>query len=182
VPAVAVTHDRTKARLRGRSARRDDARRHRRPDDGDLSAPGASGNLLCGEGFVSPVGGQGTIAASSLPAGLVGEPVLLTDDGRLARAEGEGATAFLAELDACGPLGRSLAELGVGVNDRATLTGNGLEDEKILGTAHVALGASAGMTVPSTWTSSCSLRACGSARPRSSTPDATCSGDRQTVR
>jgi leucyl aminopeptidase (aminopeptidase T) len=122
-------------------------------DEADLSAPGAFGNLPCGEGFVSPVGGEGTIAASSLPAGLVDEPVLLTvSDGRLARADGEGAAALLALLDAHGPLGRNLAELGVGANDRATLTGNGLEDEKILGTAHVAFGASAGIggtvTVP----------------------------------
>ena len=55
-------------------------------------------------------------------------------------------------LDAHGPLGRNLAELGVGTNDRATLTGNILEDEKILGTAHIAFGASAGIggtvTVP----------------------------------
>jgi leucyl aminopeptidase (aminopeptidase T) len=55
-------------------------------------------------------------------------------------------------LDARGPLGRNLAELGVGTNDRATLTGNILEDEKILGTAHIAFGASAGIggtvTVP----------------------------------
>jgi leucyl aminopeptidase (aminopeptidase T) len=113
-------------------------------DDGDLSAPGAFGNLPCGEGFVSPVGGEGTIAASSLPAGLVDEPVVLTvRDGRLARAEGDGAAAFLAQLDAYGPLGRNLAELGVGTNDRATLTGNVLEDEKILGTCHLAFGASA---------------------------------------
>jgi leucyl aminopeptidase (aminopeptidase T) len=123
------------------------------PDDGDLSAPGAFGNLPCGEGFVSPVGGEGTIAASSLPNGLVDEPVLLTvRDGGLAHGEGEGADALLAMLDAHGPLGRNLAELGVGANDRATLTGNGLEDEKILGTAHVAFGASAGIggtvTVP----------------------------------
>jgi leucyl aminopeptidase (aminopeptidase T) len=122
-------------------------------DDGDLSAHGAFGNLPCGEGFVSPVAGEGTIAASSLPAGLVDEPVLLTvRDGRLAHADGEGAAGLLADLDAYGPLGRNLAELGVGTNDRATLTGNGLEDEKILGTAHVAFGASAGIggtvTVP----------------------------------
>lgn len=123
-------------------------------DDGDLSALGAFGNLPCGEGFVSPVWGEGTIAASSLPAGLVDEPALLTvSDGRLARAEGERPAALLlADLDAYGPLGRNLAELGVGTNDRATLTGNGLEDEKILGMAHVAFGASAGIggtvTVP----------------------------------
>jgi leucyl aminopeptidase (aminopeptidase T) len=124
------------------------------PDDGDLSARGAFGNLPCGEGFASPAGGAGTIAASSLPGpGVVDEPVLLTvRDGLLAGAEGDGAAEYLAQLDAHGPLGRNLAELGVGTNDRATLTGNILEDEKILGTAHVAFGASAGIggtvTVP----------------------------------
>ena len=42
-----------------------------------------------------------------------------------------------------GEPGTNLAELGVGTNDRARLTGNVLEDEKILGTVHVAFGASA---------------------------------------
>jgi leucyl aminopeptidase (aminopeptidase T) len=130
--------------LRGRSAI---------ADDGDLAAPGAFGNLPCGEGFVSPAGGEGTIAASSLLGALPAQPVLLTvRDGRLEDAEDEGGAQFLAHLDAHGPLGRNLAELGVGTNDRATLTGNTLEDEKILGTAHVAFGASAGIggtvTVP----------------------------------
>jgi leucyl aminopeptidase (aminopeptidase T) len=125
-------------------------------DEGDLGAPGAFGNLPCGEGFMSPAGGDGTIATTSLGlVGLTGEPVLLTvRDGALADAEGGGDAArrFLAMLDAHGPLGRNLAELGVGTNDRATLTGNILEDEKILGTAHIAFGASAGIggtvTVP----------------------------------
>ena len=122
-------------------------------DDGDLTARGAFGNLPCGEGFASPAGGEGTIAASSLHQRLVDLPVLLTvRDGRLDSATGESGAAFLAHLDAHGPLGRNLAELGVGTNDRATLTGNTLEDEKILGTAHIAFGASAGIggtvTVP----------------------------------
>ena len=125
-------------------------------DEGDLAAPGAFGNLPCGEGFVSPAGGEGTIATSSLGlVGLTQQPVLLTvRDGRLAGAAGSGddAERYLAMLDAHGPLGRNLAELGVGTNDRATLTGNILEDEKILGTAHIAFGASAGIggtvTVP----------------------------------
>jgi leucyl aminopeptidase (aminopeptidase T) len=125
-------------------------------DEGDLGAAGAFGNLPCGEGFVSPVGGEGTIATSSLGlVGLTREPVLLAvRDGRLAGAGGSGddAEQYLAMLDAHGPLGRNLAELGVGTNDRATLTGNILEDEKILGTAHIAFGASAGIggtvTVP----------------------------------
>ncbi|MDQ3849373.1 MAG: aminopeptidase, partial [Actinomycetota bacterium] len=124
------------------------------PDDGDLSAPGAFGNLPCGEGFVSPAAGEGTIAASSLAlVGLVDEPVLLeVQEGNLTSATGAGGDEYLALLDAHGPLGRNLAELGIGTNDRATLTGNILEDEKILGTAHVAFGASAAIggtvTVP----------------------------------
>ena len=36
-----------------------------------------------------------------------------------------------------------MAELGIGTNEEAIVTGNILEDEKILGTAHVAFGASA---------------------------------------
>jgi leucyl aminopeptidase (aminopeptidase T) len=125
-------------------------------DEGDLGAPGAFGNLPCGEGFVSPLGGEGTIATCSLGlVGLTEHPVLRTvRDGRLVDATGSGddAEQYLAMLDAHGPLGRNLAELGVGTNDRAMLTGDILEDEKILGTAHIAFGASAGIggtvTVP----------------------------------
>jgi leucyl aminopeptidase (aminopeptidase T) len=123
-------------------------------DDGDLSARGAFGNLPCGEGFISPAGGTGTIAASSVPGpGLVDEPVVRRlRAGLRPGAQGAGAAEYLEQLDAHGPLGRNLAELGIGTNDRATLTGNTLEDEKILGTAHVAFGASAGIggtvTVP----------------------------------
>jgi len=46
-------------------------------------------------------------------------------------------------LTAHGKAGTNLAELGVGTNERATLTGNVLEDEKILGSVHIAFGASA---------------------------------------
>jgi leucyl aminopeptidase (aminopeptidase T) len=51
----------------------------------------------------------------------------------------------MATLRAAGEQGTNLAELGVGTNEQATLTGNVLEDEKILGTVHVAFGASAGI-------------------------------------
>jgi len=115
-------------------------------DHGDLTAPGAFGNLPCGEGFVAPLGGEGTLVASSVPGpGVVrDDPVRLTvADGRLAGGEGRHADGYLAQLDAHGPDGRHLAELGVGTNEHATLTGNILEDEKILGTVHVAFGASA---------------------------------------
>jgi len=116
-------------------------------DDGDLSARGAFGNLPCGEGFIAPLGGEGEVVASSLASlGLSDEPAILTvADGRIRAAERGLGPAYLERLQAQGELGTNLAELGVGTNDRAWLTGSMLEDEKILGTAHVAFGASAGI-------------------------------------
>jgi leucyl aminopeptidase (aminopeptidase T) len=116
-------------------------------DDGDLSADGAFGNLPCGEGFISPLAGQGTIVAATLATlGLPEERVRLTvENGRLTEAAGDWGARWTALMDAAGTQGRNLAELGVGTNERATLTGNILEDEKMLGTVHVAFGASAGI-------------------------------------
>ncbi|MDQ6841171.1 MAG: aminopeptidase [Actinomycetota bacterium] len=120
--------------------------RHGIADDGDLSTRGAFGNLPCGEGFIAPAGGEGTIVASSLaPLGLSEEPAVLTvSGGRIVGAEAGLGPEFLRRLQAHGELGTNLAELGVGTNDRARLTGVVLEDEKILGTVHIAFGASAG--------------------------------------
>ncbi len=116
-------------------------------DDGDITGAGAFGNLPAGEGFIAPAGGDGRIVASSLaPLGLTDEPAVLTvSGGRIVGAEGGLGPEYLARLTAHGELGTNVAELGVGTNDRATLTGNVLEDEKLLGTVHVAFGASAGI-------------------------------------
>ncbi len=114
-------------------------------DDGDLSARGAFGNLPCGEGFIAPAGGEGTMVATSLASiGLVaGEPAVLTlEDGQLTGARGPEGERLLSALREHGKSGTNVAELGVGTNDAARLTGNILEDEKILGTVHVAFGAS----------------------------------------
>ena len=116
-------------------------------DDGDLTASGAFGNLPCGEGFIAPLSGEGRVIASSLgPLGVSEEPATLTvSNGRLEAAEGGLGPEWIKLLDEHGEPGRNLAELGVGTNDRARLTGLVLEDEKILGTVHVAFGASAGI-------------------------------------
>jgi len=116
-------------------------------DDGELRSPGAFGNLPCGEGFISPAGGEGQLVASSLAGlGLSPEPAVLSvSGGRIVAAQDGAGARFLDALRSHGEAGCNLAELGVGTNDRATLTGNILEDEKILGTVHVAFGASAGI-------------------------------------
>ena len=114
-------------------------------DDGDLTERGAFGNLPCGEGFIAPAGGEGTMYARSIAAiGLTrGHPAKLTvENGHLTAATGPEGEQLLGILREHGDAGTNLAELGVGTNDRATLTGNVLEDEKILGSVHVAFGAS----------------------------------------
>jgi leucyl aminopeptidase (aminopeptidase T) len=132
---------------RGTDLRLDLTGREGLADDGDLAAPGAFGNLPCGEGFSSPAGGEGVAFATSIAAlGIAEEPVeLVIADGRLADAAGDMGAALLERLRAPGELGTNLAELGVGTNEAATITGEVLEDEKALGTVHVAFGASAGI-------------------------------------
>jgi leucyl aminopeptidase (aminopeptidase T) len=130
---------------RGSDFRMDLSGREGTPDDGDLTAPGAFGNLPCGEGFVAPLNGEGRFVVASLAGIGLGTGVLTVEDGHLTAAEGPEGERLLAMLRAAGEQGTNLAELGVGTNEQATLTGNVLEDEKILGTVHVAFGASAGI-------------------------------------
>jgi leucyl aminopeptidase (aminopeptidase T) len=118
------------------------------PDAGELTEPGAFGNLPCGEGFISPAGGHGTLVidGSLAGVGLVAEPVeLVVERGHLTSARGGQGMAFLELLTEHGEDGTNVAELGIGTNEKAKLTGEILEDEKILGSAHVAFGASAGI-------------------------------------
>jgi leucyl aminopeptidase (aminopeptidase T) len=117
-------------------------------DAGELSSRGAFGNLPCGEGFIAPVEGtaEGTLVVDGSIAGvgLLETPVSLTvRGGHLTDATGADGAALMELLSVHGADGTSVAELGIGTNEEAILTGNILEDEKILGTAHVAFGASA---------------------------------------
>jgi len=132
----------------GTDLRLDLAGREGISDDGRLRKPRAFGNLPCGEGFISPSGGEGTLVVDGTIAGigLVSKPARLTvEGGHLLGAEGPEGERLLAALSAHAPEGTALAELGIGTNEKATLTGLILEDEKILGTCHVAFGASAGI-------------------------------------
>ena len=117
-------------------------------DGGELGTRGAFGNLPCGEGFIAPVEGTGegtlVIDGSIAGVGLLDTPGSLTvEGGHLTAATRSDGETLMGLLTAHGTLGTHVAELGIGTNDEAILTGNILEDEKILGTAHVAFGASA---------------------------------------
>jgi leucyl aminopeptidase (aminopeptidase T) len=118
------------------------------PDAGELTESGAFGNLPCGEGFISPKDGNGTLVIDGSMAGigLVDHPVeLVVEGGHLTSARGGQGMAFMELLTEHGDDGTNIAELGVGTNEKAKLTGEILEDEKILGTCHIAFGASAGI-------------------------------------
>jgi aminopeptidase len=117
-------------------------------DAGVLSKRGAFGNIPCGEAFLAPVEGttQGTLIVDGSIAGIgkLGEPVELTiEEGHLTEASGSEGARLMELLTEHGPEGTNVAELGIGTNEEAIVTGNILEDEKVLGSAHVAFGASA---------------------------------------
>jgi aminopeptidase len=120
--------------------------RQGRSDDGDLREPGAFGNLPAGEAYIAPFerAGEGTIVIDGSLAsyGVVEEPIRVTlAGGRVTAASGGAAADFLLDrLDAGGPNGRVVAELGIGTNPSARITGKVLEDEKVEGTIHIAFG------------------------------------------
>ncbi|MFP4174884.1 MAG: aminopeptidase [Halobacteriales archaeon] len=114
------------------------------PDDGICHEPGCVTNLPAGEVYVAPTTGNGTLVIDGSLAGfgVVDEPVRVEfKDGRATSVSHEGLREM---MDAVGDCGRNLAELGVGVNPTATLIGNVLQDEKVRGTVHVAVGDSSG--------------------------------------
>jgi leucyl aminopeptidase (aminopeptidase T) len=121
------------------------------PSTGLIREPGQWGNLPSGEAYLHPEEGkaEGVIVVDGALAGFgtLTKPIRITvKDGSVAEVTGGAdAEGFLAQLDEVGPAARNVAELGVGTNDRAILTGRILEDEKILGTVHIAFGNNASM-------------------------------------
>lgn len=117
------------------------------PDDGLYNQPGRWGNLPAGEAYIAPVEesvqGVAVIDGSMAPIGLLHQPIRLQiEKGRAVAIEG-GAEAvalrqFLKEIQDSNAY--RVGELGFGTNEKARLTGNVLEDEKVLKTIHLALG------------------------------------------
>ena len=118
---------------------------------GLLREPGQGGNLPSGEAYLMPVQGAAEgvlyVDGSMADVGVLEQPLRFEiRQGRAVSIEGGPAAERLARaLDAHGERARNVAELGVGTNDRARITGHVLEDEKVAGTVHVALGNNVGM-------------------------------------
>lgn len=108
---------------------------------------GESGNLPTGEAFLAPVEGSsnGVFVVDGSMAGLG----LIKNANIKIKVEAGYATKIsggtLAKklrvmLDKVGKDARNIAEFGIGTNDSAKLSGVLLEDEKVMGTIHIALG------------------------------------------
>jgi 2,5-dihydroxypyridine 5,6-dioxygenase len=118
---------------------------------GWCDGPGSLASPPDAEANVCPLedGSDGVIVVDgSIPHpafGLLDTPLTLTvREGRVTAIEGPRADALAALFDAGGdPRTRVVAEIGVGLNPRARLCGAMLEDEGVLGTVHVGIGANA---------------------------------------
>jgi leucyl aminopeptidase (aminopeptidase T) len=111
-------------------------------DDGDLRAPGAFGNLPFGEGFIAPIEGKthGRVVFDGAGAEGSEQFEVTIEEGYATELTGDAGRRFRERVAPYGRDALAVAELGVGTNDAARLSGNVLEDEKILGTIHVAFG------------------------------------------
>jgi aminopeptidase len=109
---------------------------------------GASGNLPSGEAYLMPVEGasEGVIVVDGSMSGIGNlgskKPITIrVERGSAVDIAGGAAARKLREkLEPLGPRAFNVAEFGMGTNDAAIITGSILEDEKILGTIHIALG------------------------------------------
>ncbi|MCZ6702102.1 MAG: aminopeptidase [Ignavibacteria bacterium] len=108
---------------------------------------GESGNLPTGETFLAPVEGTANgvfvVDGSMAGLGLIGDVNIKVEveNGFAAKITGGRPAKQLREmLDKVGKGARNIAEFGIGTNDSARLSGILLEDEKVMGTIHIALG------------------------------------------
>jgi aminopeptidase len=114
-------------------------------DSGIIVQPGDFGNLPAGEVYIAPVEetANGIIALDGSMAGigLLSKPLIITiENGYASQIKGEKADDLKSLLEPYGQDAKNLAEFAIGTNDKAQLCGSPLEDEKVSGTIHFALG------------------------------------------
>ncbi len=117
------------------------------PSKGLFHKKGESGNLPTGEGFLAPVEGtaNGIFVVDGSMAGLgliknVNIKIEVEKGYATKISGGTAAKKLKVMLDKVGKQARNIAEFGIGTNDSAKLSGILLEDEKVMGTIHIALG------------------------------------------
>ena len=104
-------------------------------------------NLPCGEVYCAPLeteaDGVVVFNASIGDVGLLKTPLrVYLERGRITKFESEDKELVkrISDLQYVDEDSMVIGELGIGVNSGAVITGNMLEDEKALGTAHIAFG------------------------------------------
>lgn len=112
---------------------------------------GLWGNLPTGEAYLAPVEGaaNGVVVVDGSMAGIgkLSAPITIAvRDGFAEEITGGPEAAVLQRLlEPHGKPARTVAEFGIGTNDKAILSGVILEDEKVMGTIHIAFGDNASM-------------------------------------
>jgi leucyl aminopeptidase (aminopeptidase T) len=120
-------------------------------DDGRLIFKGAFGNLPAGEAYMAPLektaNGVIVIDGSFALGGLCVEPLtFIVKKGKVVEIQPHPIAEDIERLfEKYGTAARNLAEFGVGTLDSAIISGNTLEDEKVKGTIHFAIGDNASM-------------------------------------
>lgn len=110
---------------------------------GTFDSPGSYGNLPEGELSFAPSACEGafTVDASFPELGRLESPITFkVKNGAVSEISGERSEEVIKRLDEVGPRAYIVAELGIGLNPKAKVIGNILEDEKVIGTVHIALG------------------------------------------
>jgi aminopeptidase len=112
-------------------------------DTGMITERGSFSNLPAGEAYVAPVenksNGVVMVDGSFAPIGAIAMPLRLdVKNGVITRVQGNRRMASIFRKYS--KREKTLCEFGIGTNYKAKITGNVLEDEKVLGTIHVAFG------------------------------------------
>lgn len=107
-------------------------------DTGLVHEDGAFGNLPAGEADGAALNASGVLVVDNFPVSGEGAELEI-EDGEVVAYRGDEGTRLAEGLDELECV-RNVAELGIGTNPEASLIGNILEDEKVLGTVHIAVG------------------------------------------
>ena len=109
-------------------------------DTGMIDESGDFGNLPAGEADGGIINVSGVLVTDHFPFAPSGTKVEIEDSEAVAIEHTDNEGSRLQEAFSNIEGARNLAEFGFGTNPEATLIGNVLQDEKVLGTVHIAFG------------------------------------------